>query len=166
MQNFVSISSGLGGCGSRKMEIPSKYIRSVCTSKNDLHCATVIQLNLRENFYLTVTARLYSIYKKQTALHDPFPASQEEKSTIYIQMCQNCQEVQSRLPLLLNGVMYHTRLSVVESILGSLLEWFLSHPWVCSHVRFSHVKIALFVISKCLWNGSLFITLCSLHHNM
>ncbi|XP_026029615.1 ciliogenesis and planar polarity effector 1 isoform X4 [Astatotilapia calliptera] len=28
MQNFVSISSGLGGCGSKKMEIPSKYIRS------------------------------------------------------------------------------------------------------------------------------------------
>ncbi|XP_027137955.1 ciliogenesis and planar polarity effector 1 isoform X4 [Larimichthys crocea] len=27
-QNFVSISSGLGGCGSKKMEIPSKYIRS------------------------------------------------------------------------------------------------------------------------------------------
>ncbi|XP_029300430.1 LOW QUALITY PROTEIN: ciliogenesis and planar polarity effector 1 [Cottoperca gobio] len=26
--NFVSISSGLGGCGSKKMEIPSKYIRS------------------------------------------------------------------------------------------------------------------------------------------
>ncbi|KAI3362297.1 hypothetical protein L3Q82_012605 [Scortum barcoo] len=26
-QNFVSISSGLGGCGSKKMEIPSKYIR-------------------------------------------------------------------------------------------------------------------------------------------
>ncbi|KAG8010704.1 Protein JBTS17 [Nibea albiflora] len=25
-QNFVSISSGLGGCGSKKMEIPSKYI--------------------------------------------------------------------------------------------------------------------------------------------
>ncbi|XP_030599039.1 ciliogenesis and planar polarity effector 1 isoform X3 [Archocentrus centrarchus] len=28
MQNFVSISSGLGGCGSKKLEIPSKYIRS------------------------------------------------------------------------------------------------------------------------------------------
>ncbi|KAM7368998.1 hypothetical protein PAMP_013298 [Pampus punctatissimus] len=27
-QNFVSVSSGLGGCGSKKMEIPSKYIRS------------------------------------------------------------------------------------------------------------------------------------------
>ncbi|KAM9338429.1 ciliogenesis and planar polarity effector 1 [Symphorus nematophorus] len=27
-QNFVSISSGLGGCGSKKLEIPSKYIRS------------------------------------------------------------------------------------------------------------------------------------------
>ncbi|KAK5852080.1 hypothetical protein PBY51_023582 [Eleginops maclovinus] len=27
-QNFVSISSSLGGCGSKKMEIPSKYIRS------------------------------------------------------------------------------------------------------------------------------------------
>ncbi|XP_068429824.1 ciliogenesis and planar polarity effector 1 isoform X2 [Clinocottus analis] len=27
-QNFVSTSSGLGGCGSRNMEIPSKYIRS------------------------------------------------------------------------------------------------------------------------------------------
>uniref|UniRef100_A0A3B5A294 Ciliogenesis and planar polarity effector 1 n=1 Tax=Stegastes partitus TaxID=144197 RepID=A0A3B5A294_9TELE len=27
-QNFVSISSGLGGCGSKKMEIPAKYIRS------------------------------------------------------------------------------------------------------------------------------------------
>ncbi|XP_051794635.1 ciliogenesis and planar polarity effector 1 isoform X2 [Acanthochromis polyacanthus] len=27
-QNFVSISSDLGGCGSKKMEIPSKYIRS------------------------------------------------------------------------------------------------------------------------------------------
>nr|XP_046231509.1 ciliogenesis and planar polarity effector 1 isoform X2 [Scatophagus argus] len=27
-QNFVSISSGLGGCGSKKMKIPSKYIRS------------------------------------------------------------------------------------------------------------------------------------------
>ncbi|KAM6975927.1 LOW QUALITY PROTEIN: ciliogenesis and planar polarity effector 1 [Tautogolabrus adspersus] len=27
-QNFVSISRGLGGCGSKKMEIPSKYIRS------------------------------------------------------------------------------------------------------------------------------------------
>ncbi|XP_033503413.2 ciliogenesis and planar polarity effector 1 isoform X1 [Epinephelus lanceolatus] len=27
-QNFVSISSGLGGCGSKKMDIPSKYIRS------------------------------------------------------------------------------------------------------------------------------------------
>ncbi|XP_054468861.1 ciliogenesis and planar polarity effector 1 [Anoplopoma fimbria] len=27
-QNFVSTSSGLGGCGSKKMEIPSKYIRS------------------------------------------------------------------------------------------------------------------------------------------
>ncbi|KAM7392880.1 hypothetical protein PAMA_007814 [Pampus argenteus] len=26
-QNFVSVSSGLGGCGSKKMEIPSKYIR-------------------------------------------------------------------------------------------------------------------------------------------
>ncbi|XP_041826553.1 ciliogenesis and planar polarity effector 1 isoform X3 [Melanotaenia boesemani] len=27
-QNFVSISSGLGGCGSKRVEIPSKYIRS------------------------------------------------------------------------------------------------------------------------------------------
>ncbi|XP_076614742.1 ciliogenesis and planar polarity effector 1 [Chaetodon auriga] len=27
-QNFVSLSSSLGGCGSKKMEIPSKYIRS------------------------------------------------------------------------------------------------------------------------------------------
>uniref|UniRef100_UPI003AAFEDE3 ciliogenesis and planar polarity effector 1 n=1 Tax=Centroberyx gerrardi TaxID=166262 RepID=UPI003AAFEDE3 len=27
-QNFVSISSGLGGCGSKKLDIPSKYIRS------------------------------------------------------------------------------------------------------------------------------------------
>ncbi|XP_031711728.1 ciliogenesis and planar polarity effector 1 isoform X1 [Anarrhichthys ocellatus] len=27
-QNFVSTSSGLGGCGSKKLEIPSKYIRS------------------------------------------------------------------------------------------------------------------------------------------
>ncbi|KAM3874280.1 ciliogenesis and planar polarity effector 1 [Diretmus argenteus] len=27
-QNFVSISSGLGGCGSKKLNIPSKYIRS------------------------------------------------------------------------------------------------------------------------------------------
>uniref|UniRef100_A0A3Q3FV11 Ciliogenesis and planar polarity effector 1 n=1 Tax=Labrus bergylta TaxID=56723 RepID=A0A3Q3FV11_9LABR len=27
-QNFVSISRGLGGCGSKRMEIPSKYIRS------------------------------------------------------------------------------------------------------------------------------------------
>ncbi|XP_044029035.1 ciliogenesis and planar polarity effector 1 isoform X2 [Siniperca chuatsi] len=27
-QNFVSVSSGLGGCGIKKMEIPSKYIRS------------------------------------------------------------------------------------------------------------------------------------------
>ncbi|XP_034403492.1 ciliogenesis and planar polarity effector 1 [Cyclopterus lumpus] len=27
-QNFVSISSGLGGCGSKNMEIPSKYTRS------------------------------------------------------------------------------------------------------------------------------------------
>ncbi|XP_062290536.1 ciliogenesis and planar polarity effector 1 [Scomber scombrus] len=27
-QNFVSVSSGLGGCGSKKLEIPSKYIRS------------------------------------------------------------------------------------------------------------------------------------------
>ncbi|XP_051268723.1 ciliogenesis and planar polarity effector 1 isoform X1 [Dicentrarchus labrax] len=27
-QNFVSKSSGLGGCGSKKMDIPSKYIRS------------------------------------------------------------------------------------------------------------------------------------------
>ncbi|XP_045922847.1 ciliogenesis and planar polarity effector 1 isoform X1 [Micropterus dolomieu] len=27
-QNFVSISSGLGGCGSKKMDIPSKYTRS------------------------------------------------------------------------------------------------------------------------------------------
>ncbi|XP_023135531.2 ciliogenesis and planar polarity effector 1 isoform X2 [Amphiprion ocellaris] len=27
-QNFVSVSSDLGGCGSKKMEIPSKYIRS------------------------------------------------------------------------------------------------------------------------------------------
>ncbi|XP_060918031.1 ciliogenesis and planar polarity effector 1 [Labrus mixtus] len=27
-QNFVSISRGLGGCGSKKMEIPSKYTRS------------------------------------------------------------------------------------------------------------------------------------------
>lgn len=26
-KNFVSISSGLGGCGSKKMEMPSKYIR-------------------------------------------------------------------------------------------------------------------------------------------
>ncbi|XP_032394686.1 ciliogenesis and planar polarity effector 1 isoform X3 [Etheostoma spectabile] len=31
-QNFVSISSGLGGCGSSKMEIPSKYIRSYWVS--------------------------------------------------------------------------------------------------------------------------------------
>ncbi|XP_034751796.1 ciliogenesis and planar polarity effector 1 isoform X2 [Etheostoma cragini] len=31
-QNFVSISSGLGGCGSNKMEIPSKYIRSYWVS--------------------------------------------------------------------------------------------------------------------------------------
>ncbi|XP_078126837.1 ciliogenesis and planar polarity effector 1 isoform X7 [Sander vitreus] len=31
-QNFVSISSGLGGCGSKKMEIPSKYIRSYWVS--------------------------------------------------------------------------------------------------------------------------------------
>lgn len=27
MQNFVSVSSSLGGCGSKKLEIPSKYIR-------------------------------------------------------------------------------------------------------------------------------------------
>ncbi|XP_028274109.1 ciliogenesis and planar polarity effector 1 isoform X3 [Parambassis ranga] len=27
-QNFVTVSSGLGGCGSKKMEIPSRYIRS------------------------------------------------------------------------------------------------------------------------------------------
>eukprot|EP00064_Thunnus_orientalis_P007705 superscaffoldBa00000871_g7727 len=27
-QNFVSVSSGLGGCGSKNLEIPSKYIRS------------------------------------------------------------------------------------------------------------------------------------------
>ncbi|CAG5867458.1 unnamed protein product [Menidia menidia] len=27
-QNFVSVSSGLGGCGSKKVDIPSKYIRS------------------------------------------------------------------------------------------------------------------------------------------
>lgn len=29
MQNFVSVSSGLGGCGSKKLEIPSKYIRYI-----------------------------------------------------------------------------------------------------------------------------------------
>lgn len=29
MQNFVSVSSGLGGCGSKKLEIPSKYIRCI-----------------------------------------------------------------------------------------------------------------------------------------
>ncbi|XP_056146963.1 ciliogenesis and planar polarity effector 1 isoform X2 [Lampris incognitus] len=28
IQNFVSISRGLGGCGSKKLDIPSKYIRS------------------------------------------------------------------------------------------------------------------------------------------
>lgn len=27
--NFVSVSSGLGGCGSKKLEIPSKYIRYI-----------------------------------------------------------------------------------------------------------------------------------------
>lgn len=29
MQNFVTVSSGLGGCGSKKLEIPSKYIRYI-----------------------------------------------------------------------------------------------------------------------------------------
>ncbi|XP_038152752.1 ciliogenesis and planar polarity effector 1 isoform X1 [Cyprinodon tularosa] len=32
MQNFVSISSDLGGCGSKKMDIPSKYVRSYWVS--------------------------------------------------------------------------------------------------------------------------------------
>ncbi|XP_070707145.1 ciliogenesis and planar polarity effector 1 [Pempheris klunzingeri] len=31
-QNFITVSSGLGGCGSKKMEIPSKYIRSYWVS--------------------------------------------------------------------------------------------------------------------------------------
>ncbi|KAM4720370.1 ciliogenesis and planar polarity effector 1 isoform 2-T3 [Anableps anableps] len=31
-QNFVSISSDLGGCGSKKMDIPSKYVRSYWVS--------------------------------------------------------------------------------------------------------------------------------------
>ncbi|KAM3599738.1 uncharacterized protein V6R79_010631 [Siganus canaliculatus] len=47
-QNFVSISSGLGGCGSKKMEIPSKYLRSywvgsVSWSLNGLFLACVLK---------------------------------------------------------------------------------------------------------------------------
>uniref|UniRef100_A0A7N8WQ10 Ciliogenesis and planar polarity effector 1 n=1 Tax=Mastacembelus armatus TaxID=205130 RepID=A0A7N8WQ10_9TELE len=46
--NFVSISSGLGGCGSKKMEIPSKYIRSywvgsVSWSSDSLFLACVLK---------------------------------------------------------------------------------------------------------------------------
>uniref|UniRef100_H3CUI4 Ciliogenesis and planar polarity effector 1 n=1 Tax=Tetraodon nigroviridis TaxID=99883 RepID=H3CUI4_TETNG len=48
MQNFVSVSSGLGGCGSKKLEIPSKYIRSywvgsVCWSSDSLFLACVLK---------------------------------------------------------------------------------------------------------------------------
>ncbi|XP_056875211.1 ciliogenesis and planar polarity effector 1 isoform X3 [Takifugu flavidus] len=47
-QNFVSVSSGLGGCGSKKLEIPSKYIRSywvgsVCWSPDSLFLACVLK---------------------------------------------------------------------------------------------------------------------------
>nr|XP_020474269.1 protein JBTS17 isoform X2 [Monopterus albus] len=47
-QNFVSVSSGLGGCGSKRTEIPSKYIRSywvgrVSWSPNSLFLACVLK---------------------------------------------------------------------------------------------------------------------------
>ncbi|XP_029372415.1 ciliogenesis and planar polarity effector 1 isoform X2 [Echeneis naucrates] len=47
-QNFVSISSSLGGCGSKKLEIPSKYIRSywvgsVSWSPSSLFLACVLK---------------------------------------------------------------------------------------------------------------------------
>ncbi|KAG7498681.1 cilioproteinsis and planar polarity effector 1 isoform X1 [Solea senegalensis] len=47
-QNFVSVSSGLGGCGIKTMEIPSRYIRSywvgsVSWSPNSLFLACVLK---------------------------------------------------------------------------------------------------------------------------
>ncbi|KAF7217094.1 ciliogenesis and planar polarity effector 1 isoform X2 [Nothobranchius furzeri] len=47
-QNFISISCGLGGCGSKKKDIPSKYIRSywvgsVCWSPGGLFLACVLK---------------------------------------------------------------------------------------------------------------------------
>lgn len=37
-QNFVSVSSGLGGCGSKKLDIPSKYIRYIFKKELTIGC--------------------------------------------------------------------------------------------------------------------------------
>lgn len=57
-QNFVSVSSGLGGCGSKKLEIPSKYIRYVYKKENIFCLLIICSISL---YFMKIT---HSEYRK------------------------------------------------------------------------------------------------------
>lgn len=64
-QNFVSVSSGLGGCGSKKVDIPSKYIRYSFSMKSFWSkCSRKVLLTLviRCGLFILVGVKYFALF--------------------------------------------------------------------------------------------------------